>query len=128
MSRHLDDEGDSAQRATLDGTSFVAGDPVPLVGESDRDVAFGTRPQVDCPNGDGDFGELDGEAVAFAAPYYYVVGSHGCSRKKGEFRAFLFHPGEVERWAARQDRNDFPSHGRVAPRQHRQCLLRQGPR
>ncbi len=30
------------------------------------------------------------EAVAFAAPYYYVVGSHGCSRKKGEFRASSF--------------------------------------
>ena len=37
-----------------------------------------------------EFGELDGEAVAFAAPYYYVVGSHGCSRKKGEFRASSF--------------------------------------
>jgi hypothetical protein len=86
----IDDEGDGAQRATLDGTSFVAGDPVPLVGESDRDVTFGARPEVDCPNGDGEFGELDGEAVAFAAPYYYVVGSHGCSRKKGEFRASSF--------------------------------------
>ena len=86
----IDDEGDSAQWATLDGTSFVAGDPMPLVGESDGDVTFGTRPEVNCPNGDGAFGELDGEAVAFAAPYYYVVGSHGCSRKKGEFRASSF--------------------------------------
>ena len=86
----IDDEGDSAQWATLDGTSFVSGDPVPLVGESDGDVTFGARPEVNCPNGDGTFGELDGEAVAFAAPYYYVVGSHGCSRKKGEFRASSF--------------------------------------
>jgi hypothetical protein len=86
----VDDEGDSAQRATLDGTSFAAGDPVPLVGESEGDVTFGTLLEVGCPNGDGKFGELDGEAVAFAAPYYYVVGSHGCSRKKGEFRASSF--------------------------------------
>jgi len=86
----VDDEGDSAQWATLDGTSLVAGDSVPLVGESEADVTFGMRPEVGCPNGDGKFGELDGEAVAFAAPYYYVVGSHGCSRKKGEFRASSF--------------------------------------
>ena len=86
----IDDEGDNAQWATLDGTSFVAGDPMPLVGESDGDVTFGTRPEVDCPSGDGAFGEFDGEAVAFAAPYYYVVGSHGCSRKKGEYRASSF--------------------------------------
>ena len=86
----IDDEGDSAQWATLEGTSFVAGDPVQLVGESEADVTFGTRPDVDCPSGDGEFGELDGEGVAFAAPYYYVVGSHGCSRKKGEFRASSF--------------------------------------
>ena len=86
----IDDESDSAQWATLDGTSFVSGDPMPLVGESAADVTFGARPEVDCPNGDGTFGEVDGEAVAFAAPYYYVVGSHGCSRKKGEFRASSF--------------------------------------
>ena len=86
----IDDEGDGAQWATLEGTSFVAGDPMPLVAESGGDVTFGTRPEVDCPSGDGEFGELDGEGVTFAAPYYYVVGSHGCSRKKGEFRASSF--------------------------------------
>ena len=86
----IDDEGDSAQWATLEGTSLVAGEPILLVGESDGDVTFGRRPEVVCPSGDGKFGELDGEAVAFAAPYYYVVGSHGCSRKKGEFRASSF--------------------------------------
>ena len=86
----IDDEGDSAQWATLEGTSFVAGEPMPLVGESEGDVTYGTRPDVDCPSGDGEFSELDGEGVAFAAPYYYVGGSHGCSRKKGEFRASSF--------------------------------------
>ena len=86
----IDDEGDSAQWATLEGMSFVAGDPVLLVGESDGDVTFGVRPEVNCPGGDGAFGEVDGEAVAFAAPYYYVVGSHGCSRNKSEYRASSF--------------------------------------
>jgi hypothetical protein len=28
--------------------------------------------------------------VAYAAPYFYVVGSHGCSRKKGKFRLSTF--------------------------------------
>ncbi len=100
----IDDEGDSAQWATLDQGTFVAGDQIQLIGESDGDVTFGTTPDVDCPSGDGEFGELDGEAVAFAAPFYYVVGSHGCSRKKGEFRASSFmlarlstaQPGSVE--------------------------------
>jgi hypothetical protein len=91
----IDDEGDSAQWATLEGMSFVAGEPMPLFGESESDVTFGVRPDVDCPNGGGAFGELDGEAVAFAAPYYYVVGSHGCSRKKGEFRASSFIPARL---------------------------------
>jgi hypothetical protein len=100
----IDDEGDSAQWATLDGMSLVAGDPIPLLGNSESEVTFGMRQDVDCPHGRGEFGELDGEAVAFAAPYYYVVGSHGCSRKKGEFRASSFilarlsneHQGSVE--------------------------------
>ena len=49
----IDDEGDDAQWATLDGTSFVAGDLMPLVGEGDGAVTFGTRPEVDCPMATG---------------------------------------------------------------------------
>jgi hypothetical protein len=42
----VDDESDSPQWATLDGTSFVAGDPVPLVGERDGAGAFGAQPEL----------------------------------------------------------------------------------
>ena len=45
----VDDEGDSAQWASLDGTSFVAGDPMPLVGDSDGDITFGTQPRSRLP-------------------------------------------------------------------------------
>ena len=86
----IDDEGDSAQWATLDGTSLIAEDQIPLIGESEDDVTFGTSPDVECANGEVAFGDLDGEAVAFAAPYFYVVGSHGCSRKNGEYSASAF--------------------------------------
>ncbi|MGJ3627125.1 DUF3616 domain-containing protein [Sphingomonas sp. MMS24-JH45] len=33
---------------------------------------------------------FDGEAVAYAAPYWYVAGSHGCSRKKRLFSPMAF--------------------------------------
>ncbi len=52
---------------------------------------MGSRPRsVPCPRITEDFEELDGEGVAYAAPYFYVVGSHGCSRKKGKFRLSTF--------------------------------------
>jgi hypothetical protein len=86
----INDESTSAQWATIDSTSFIAGDELPLIGESIDRTILGTKPDVDCPNGEGEFGELDGEAVAFASPYFYVVGSHGCSRQKGKFRASSF--------------------------------------
>jgi hypothetical protein len=54
-----------------------------------------------------DFGELDGEGVAFDGSRFYVAGSHGCSRKTAEFRVSSFlvarfeasgaaEPGDVE--------------------------------
>ena len=36
------------------------------------------------------FAEFDGEGVAYAAPYFYVVGSHGCARKSGKLRLSSF--------------------------------------
>jgi hypothetical protein len=86
----VNDEGGSAQWATIDGTDFVAGDEMPLVGDDIDDTILGAKPDVDCPDGEGDFGEFDGEAVAFADPYYYIAGSHGCSRHKAQFRPSSF--------------------------------------
>jgi hypothetical protein len=42
---------------------------------------------ADCSAGNGKFKDLDGEAVAYANSYFYVAGSHGCSRN-----SFKFHP------------------------------------
>lgn len=39
---------------------------------------------------DNDFKDLDGEAVALDDKYFYVVGSHGCSRNSNKFRASSF--------------------------------------
>jgi hypothetical protein len=86
----INDEGGSAQWATIDGTSLIAGAELPLIGTSIDDGILGAKPELNCPNGEGNYGELDGEAVAFSSPYYYVVGSHGCSRKKSKFRSSSF--------------------------------------
>jgi hypothetical protein len=37
-----------------------------------------------------EFKDFDGEAVAYAAPYFYVIGSHGCGRKHGAFHPSSF--------------------------------------
>src|SRR5262249_29164669 len=53
--------------------------------------AFGVAPSgLGCTGGQASFKDLDGEAVSYAAPYFYIVGSHGCSRKKAKFRISTF--------------------------------------
>ena len=37
-----------------------------------------------------EFADLDGQGVAYAKPYCYVIGSHGCSRKSGKFKSSAF--------------------------------------
>ena len=86
----VNDESTSAQWATIDGTSLVAGEEVALIGEDIDETILGAKPRVDCANGEGEYGELDGEAMTFAPPYFYVVGSHGCSRAQAEFRPSSF--------------------------------------
>ena len=86
----VNDESTSVQFATLQGDHITPGLVVDLIGEAPSEATLGTQPAVSCPER-GDFGEFDGEGVAFAAPYFYVVGSHGCSRKQGEFRLSSFH-------------------------------------
>jgi Protein of unknown function (DUF3616) len=92
----VNDEGTAAQRVTVEGRTLRPGPSVPLVGNAPPQAALGPRPIVGtCPGGPGEFAEFDGEGVAFAASApdgsaFYVVGSHGCSRKKGEFRLSSF--------------------------------------
>ena len=87
----INDEATFAQRATIDGQEFLAGNAVPLIGDSADGSILGHEPKVDtCPKGNGGFADLDGEAVAFASGRYYVAGSHGCARNTGEFRSSAF--------------------------------------
>lgn len=87
----VNDENQTAQFATVEDGKIDAGEEIRLIGESPDPETVGTRPRsVPCPKITDDFEELDGEGVAYAAPYFYVVGSHGCSRKKGKFRLSTF--------------------------------------
>ena len=71
-----------AQLATIqDGRLFV-GATVPLIGDQPPPSTLGAKQQaLACSEGEARFTDLDGEAVAYAAPYFYIVGSHGCSRR-----------------------------------------------
>ncbi len=87
----VNDETQSAQFATVQDGTIDAGEEIRLIGETPDPETVGSRPRsVPCPRITEDFEELDGEGVAYAAPYFYVVGSHGCSRKKGKFRLSTF--------------------------------------
>jgi hypothetical protein len=82
----INDENRSAQLFSIDDGRIKAGALVPLIGEDSSAETRGAEPKKDgCSGGDGGFENLDGEAVVYAAPYFYVVGSHGCSRKKNKF-------------------------------------------
>jgi len=53
-----------------------------VIGDAPDPKTSGTPPKTTCEKADG-FDNLDGEGVAYSEPHFYVVGSHGCSRKKG---------------------------------------------
>ncbi|SPP92808.1 DUF3616 domain-containing protein [Bradyrhizobium vignae] len=86
----VNDENQSAQRLSLDADRLVVGAVVPILGAKPDPETLGAEPSVACGAGPGEFGELDGEAVSYSAPYFYIVGSHGCSRKADEFRLSSF--------------------------------------
>ncbi|RDJ20035.1 DUF3616 domain-containing protein [Bosea caraganae] len=83
------DENIDAQFATLKGKRITPGKTIALIGTAPSPAALGARPSVACPK-QGGYGEFDSEGAAFAAPYFYVTGSHGCSRNSGEFRLSSF--------------------------------------
>lgn len=85
----VNDENKNAQFATIDNDRMVVGDTVPLIGREQDSRTLGRPPDETCEKAD-DFKDLDGEGVAYAAPYFYVVGSHGCGRSKGKFRLSSF--------------------------------------
>ncbi|WP_395665117.1 DUF3616 domain-containing protein [Methylocella sp.] len=82
----VDDQTRFVQVAFLKAGALVPGDVVKIV-DRDREDEIRGRPPQDPQNPDdqGVFKDFDGEAVAYAAPYFYVLGSHGRSRGEGEF-------------------------------------------
>jgi hypothetical protein len=88
----IDDQGRFAQVAVLDTQTraLTPGDRIKLIGKKASSATLGAPPpNADCHD-KGKFKDLDGEAVAYAAPYFYVMGSHGCSRGPGEFSLSSF--------------------------------------
>jgi hypothetical protein len=86
----VNDEDRSAQTANLDQAGrVIVGPKIPLLGRSAPAGTPGEPQPVTCRSGAAPFRDLDGEGVAFAAPYFYVVGSHACSRN-GKSRDSIF--------------------------------------
>ncbi|TPG53639.1 DUF3616 domain-containing protein [Roseomonas nepalensis] len=97
----VDDEVGFAQRVTLDGNVLRAGsrasNSVPILTRLDDPEIRGRRPTgLGCPVHTGKFTQLDGEGIAFqetgadGSGFFYVSGSHGCSRNSGEERPSQF--------------------------------------
>ncbi len=87
----IDDQGRAAQTAVLEAGTLRAGRRIALIGKSRPARIVGAEPTgIRCPAISGKFDDLDGEGVAYAAPYFYVIGSHGCSRKAGRYSPSSF--------------------------------------
>jgi hypothetical protein len=85
----VNDESGRAQFALLKGKTIVPGTVLDLIGDAPHDSFLGAAPEIEGAE-DGEFGEFDGEGIAYAAPYFYIVGSHGRARKSGDFALSSF--------------------------------------
>jgi hypothetical protein len=87
----IDDQGRFAQIATIGSGAVAAGARLPLIaGKPSKDTVGQPPTQIGCSGGERKSGDLDGEAVAYASPYFYIAGSHGCSRHSNKFRSSAF--------------------------------------
>jgi hypothetical protein len=87
----VNDENQTAQFASLEDGRIIPQLTIKLIGKNPSASTLGKAPEVTtCPAGDKKYKEFDGEAVAYAAPYFYVVGSHGCGRNNQAFRLSSF--------------------------------------
>lgn len=91
----INDEGSFAQFARIAENRITPDATLPIIGANASPDTLGQPPQGICKM-PGRFAELDGEAVAYADGAFYVSGSHGCSRKRGEFRRSAFHLARVK--------------------------------
>lgn len=84
------DEGLSAQWADLTSTGLTVGLSFPVLPETRPGTIAGTIPDTPCADQNGTWKELDGEAVAYDGTWFYVTGSHGCSRHGDRFNPSTF--------------------------------------
>ena len=91
----INDEGSFAQFARIAENRITPDASLPIIGTDAAPDTLGQPPQGICKM-PGRFAELDGEAVAYADGAFYVSGSHGCSRKRGEFRLSAFHLARIK--------------------------------
>lgn len=91
----INDEGSFAQFARIAENRITPDATLPIIGTEASSDTLGQPPQGICKM-PGRFAELDGEAVAYADGAFYIAGSHGCSRKKGEFRLSSFHLARIK--------------------------------
>jgi len=107
----IDDQGRFAQVAIIGNGQVASGSRLPLVGRKPSRNTVGQPPaETGCSGGERKFRDLDGEAVAYAAPFFYVVGSHGCSRHSNKFRSSSFILARIpERQVASAARTFDPS-------------------
>ena len=83
----VNDENSGAQFFSLDGTTITPGASAFEQGRAPSAKTRGTPAAAfACSGGQGKFNQLDGEAVAYAEPYFYVTGSHGCTRGKRQYK------------------------------------------
>lgn len=85
----INDENKGAQFAAIRNDRMTVGKVIPLIGNARDPDSFGSPPDEECGE-EGKFKNMDGEGVAYAARFFYVVGSHGCSRKKDKFQLSSF--------------------------------------
>ena len=64
----IDDERKFAQLAKIENGAIEAKAKIRLIKKEDDPEPLGEKPSVACPNRPGDFGEFDGEGVAYAPP------------------------------------------------------------
>lgn len=95
----VDDELKAVQFATLQGLELTVGNVEKVVDAGRKTVGkppgeFLGLPDLHCSK-KFDSGEMDGEAVAHIGQTFYVIGSHGCS-KKGKYRPQTFALSRIE--------------------------------
>jgi hypothetical protein len=92
----VNDERRKAQFVTIENGRMTPGRDVTLIEKGPSNATVGQRPAATTCGKKEEFDDLDGEGVAYAAPYFYVVGSHGCSRNRGKFLLSSFILARIE--------------------------------